>query len=91
VGQQSIPTVGSAVKAEGGGVMVTSETELKEASRIYSFKFPADDLIVFPDRLHADVAMINSLTEMLEHVHMAGLPHGSRGVINASDTELSVD
>ncbi len=91
VGQQSIPTVGSAVKAEGGGVMVTSETELKEASRTYSFKFPADDLIVFPDRLHADVGMINSLTEMLEHVHLAGLPHGSRGVINASDTELSVD
>jgi hypothetical protein len=91
VGQQSIPTVGSAVKSEGGGVMVTSETELKEVGRTYSFKFPVDDLIVFPDRLHADAGMINSLEEMLEHVHMAGLPHGSRGVIGASDTELSVD
>ncbi len=92
VGNQEIPVISAQVESEGGGVMQVSESDLDAPNRTYTFKLPATKLVIFPDILEDDVGMISSLVEMMQKIHLRGLPHSSNGGPgNSLTTKLQVN
>jgi hypothetical protein len=89
-GNTEIPVIYAGLKEPSNGKQVTSEDELKK-SATYTFDFNAAGMIMFPDLLHADGAMIGDLKSLLGKIHLRGLEYGSRGVLELGTTTLTIE
>jgi hypothetical protein len=75
-------------------VFQTSEAELNDSGRTYSFGFNTTKLVMFPTVLSSgsDINLISSLEQLMIRVHLAGLPHSTQpmGPGNPASTQLTV-
>jgi hypothetical protein len=92
-GNQTIPVIYAGVLPDSGsGVVTTSQSELAQTGKTYTYNFDPTNFVMFPTLQTADINMLSSYTELLSRIHLGGLPHASQpnGVGSPASTELVI-
>lgn len=96
VGNQTIPVMysGAVLPTSDSEKITVTQTQLASANRTYSFKFPSEDLVIFPTLLGGtdgdDRGLVFSIVTLLQKIHLQGLPHSTATLGRASDTVLTI-
>ncbi len=92
-GNQTIPVVYAGISntSNQGGPVTVTESELKTEGRTFSFNFNATGLVIFPGILaNQDEGMLNSIKDVLQKIHLQGLPHSTATLGKAPDTTITI-
>lgn len=84
-----IPVIYTDVLDNSSGKITTSEDALKSTGKTYSFDFNADYFLVF--MLKSDeLEIMSSKKEMLQRIHLSGLPHSKFTFGTAGASTLTI-